>query len=71
MRVAATVVQSPEQRHRLESLSRGRRVQVRIAERAEVVLLVSGGGNQDIEIAEHLGMTLGPGPHACEARRRL
>ena len=55
MRVAATVVQSPEQRHRLESLSRGRRVQVRIAERAEVVLLVSGGGNQDIEIAEHLG----------------
>jgi len=56
MRVAATVILSPEQRQQLETLARGRRVQVRVAERAEVVLLAAA-GKQDIEIAEHLGMT--------------
>ena len=56
MRVADEVRLTEEQRQRLQALASGRRVQVRVAERAQVVLLAAE-GKQDIEIAEKLGIT--------------
>lgn len=56
MRVAAVIVLSSEQRQELEALSVGRRVEVRVAERAAVVLQAAA-GKQDIEIAKSLRMT--------------
>lgn len=51
MRVAVPVVLSVEEREELERLARGRKVSVRVAERARIVLLASE-GKQNQEIAE-------------------
>jgi transposase len=51
MRVAVSVVLSAEDRNRLERLSRGRTVAVRVVERARIILLAAG-GKQNQEIAK-------------------
>ncbi len=56
MRVAEPVTLTLEQRRSLEAMAVGRRVQVRAAERARVVLMAAE-GNQDQEIAQALGIT--------------
>jgi transposase len=58
MRVAVPIVLSAEERVELERLARGRKVAVRVAERARIVLLASE-GKQNQEIAE-----------ICEVTRR-
>lgn len=55
MRKAPTVALSEEVRDRLEKLSRGRSVEVRVAERATIVLLAAE-GLENTEIAERLGV---------------
>lgn len=55
MRKAPTVALSDEVRERLEKLSRGRSVEVRVAERATIVLLAAG-GLENTEIAARLGV---------------
>lgn len=55
MRKAPTVALSEEARERLEKLSRGRSVEVRVAERATIVLLAAE-GLENTEIAERLGV---------------
>ena len=54
MKVAVSIVLSPEERAELEKLARGRRVAVRVAERARIVLLAAE-GKQNREIAEISG----------------
>lgn len=56
MRVAPAISLTHEQRAELQALAEGRRVQVRVAERARLVLLAAA-GRQDLEIAELLGIT--------------
>lgn len=56
MRVAPTITLTEEQSDQLRALVAGRRVQVRVAERARMVLLAAE-GRQDKEIAELLGVT--------------
>jgi transposase len=56
MKVAASIVLSPEERAELEKLARGRKVAVRVAERARIVLLAAE-GKQNREIAEISGAT--------------
>ena len=53
MRIAPKVVVSIEQRAQLESWAKARRVPVRLAQRAQIVLLAAE-GKQDIEIADEL-----------------
>ncbi|MGH9439806.1 MAG: IS630 family transposase [Terriglobia bacterium] len=55
MRVAAQVVLSVEQRAKLESYARGRRIAARLLLRAKIVLLAAE-GSQDLEIAAMLGV---------------
>jgi transposase len=54
MKVAVSIVLSPEERAELEKLARGRRVAVRVAERARIALLAAE-GKQNREIAEISG----------------
>jgi transposase len=56
MRRAKSIVLEPERREELERLARGRRVPVRLAERARVVLLAADGKDNQ-EIAEAMGMS--------------
>jgi transposase len=56
MRVAATITLTQEHSDQLRTLVTGRRVQVRVAERARIVLLAAE-GRQDKEIAALLGIT--------------
>jgi transposase len=56
MRRATPNVLEPERREELERLARGRRVPVRLAERARVVLLAADGKDNQ-EIAEAMGMS--------------
>jgi transposase len=56
MKVAVSIVLSPEERAELEKLARGRKVAVRVAERARIVLLAAE-GKQNREIAEISGAT--------------
>jgi transposase len=56
MKVAVPVVLSVEEREELEKLARGRKVAVRVAERARIVLLAAE-GKQNREIAEICGVT--------------
>ena len=56
MKVAASIVLSTEERSELEKLARGRKVAVRVAERARIVLLAAE-GKQNREIAEICGAT--------------
>ena len=53
MRIAPKVIVSAEQRAQLESWAKGRRVPVRLAQRAQIVLLAAD-GKRDIEIADEL-----------------
>jgi len=55
MRIAPQVMMTTEQRAQLEAWSNGRRVPVRLAQRAKIVLLASE-GRTDIEIAAALGI---------------
>jgi transposase len=56
MKVAVAIVLSAEEREELEKLARGRKVAVRVAERARIVLLAAE-GKQNQEIAEICGVT--------------
>lgn len=56
MKVAVRVVLSAAEREEVEKLARGRRVAVRVAERARIVLLAAE-GKQNQEIAEICGVT--------------
>jgi transposase len=56
MKVAASIVLSAEERDELEKLARGRRIAVRVVERARIVLLAAE-GKQNREIAEISGVT--------------
>lgn len=56
MKVAVPVVLSAEERKELEKLARGRKVAVRVAERARIVLQAAE-GKQNQEIAEFCGVT--------------
>ena len=56
MRRAAPIVLEPTQREQLQRLARGRRVPVRLAERARIVLLAADGKDNQ-EIAEAMGMS--------------
>lgn len=56
MKVAASIVLAPEERSELEKLARGRKVAVRVAERARIVLLAAE-GKQNREIAAISGAT--------------
>jgi transposase len=56
MKVAVSVVLSAEEREELKKLARGRKVAVRVAERASIVLLAAE-GKQNQEIAEICGVT--------------
>ena len=67
MRVAPAVVLTDEQRAELTALARGRTVQVRVAQRARIVLRAAE-GRQDLQIAGELGC--GP-PCARRWRRRF
>ena len=53
MRIAPKVIVSTEQRAQLESWAKGRRVPVRLAQRARIVLLAAD-GQRDLEIADEL-----------------
>jgi transposase len=55
MRVARPVILTPEQQTRLQAAAEGRRVSVRLAERARIVLLAAE-GLQDKQIAARLGI---------------
>lgn len=55
MRVARPVTLTPEQQKRLQAVADGRRVSVRLAERASIVLLAAQ-GLQDKQIAARLGI---------------
>lgn len=57
MKIAASIVLSAEERNDLEKLGRGRKVAVRVAERARIVLLAAE-GKQNREIAEVSGASL-------------
>src|SRR3954470_19216683 len=56
MKVAVAIVLSAEEREELEKLARGRKVAVRVAERARIVLLAAE-GKQNQEIAKICGVT--------------
>src|SRR3954471_22530960 len=56
MKVAVAIVLSAEERAELEKLARGRKVAVRVAERARIVLLAAE-GKQNREIAKISGTT--------------
>ena len=56
MRVAPAISLTHEQHAQLQALAEGRRIQVRVAERARLVLLAAA-GRQDLEIAELMGIT--------------
>ena len=56
MRIAQSIELSAEEKDHLEKLSRGRRVSVRLAERASMVLLAAEGMNNQ-EIGQSLGIT--------------
>ena len=56
MRIAQSIELSAEEKDHLEKLSRGRRVSVRLAERAAIVLLAAEGVNNQ-EIGQSLGIT--------------
>ncbi len=56
MRVAPRVELSDETKRELEKWAQGRKIPVRLAERARIVLL-AGQGRQDREIAAELGIT--------------
>jgi transposase len=56
MKVAVAIVLSAEEREELEKLARGRKVAVRVAERARIVLLAVE-GKQNQEIAKICGVT--------------
>jgi transposase len=56
MKVAVSIVLSAEERDELEKLARGRKVAVRVVERARIVLLAAE-GKQNREIAEISGAT--------------
>lgn len=56
MRRATVILLDPNQRQQLESLRRGRRVSVRLAERAGIVLLAAD-GLENQEIAQRLGIS--------------
>lgn len=56
MKVAVAIVLSAEEREELEKLARGRKVAVRVAERARIVLLAAN-GKQNQEIAKTCGVT--------------
>jgi len=56
MKVAVAIVLSAEEREELEKLARGRKVAVRVAERAKIVLLAAE-GKQNQEIAKICGVT--------------
>ena len=55
MRVAPEIVLTDDQRAQLEGYARGRRVAVRVAQRAKILLLAAD-GRQDKEVAERLGI---------------
>lgn len=55
MRVAPAISLSAEQRAELESLAAGRRIEVRVSERARIILLAAS-GKQDKQIAEELAV---------------
>ncbi len=61
MRQATPIVLTDEQREELERLSRGRRVSVRLAQRASIVLLAAD-GLENKQIGELLGH------HASDSR---
>lgn len=56
MRRAVEVTITDEQRNQLTKWSRGKRTEVRLAERATIVLLAAE-GLQNIEIGERLGVS--------------
>ena len=56
MRIAQNIELCAGEKDRLEQLSRGRRVSVRLAERATIVLLAAN-GNTNEEIGQTLGIT--------------
>lgn len=56
MRVAVNIVLEPSERQRLKQLSRSRSTSVRLAERAQIVLLAAA-GKENGEIAEVLGIS--------------
>lgn len=56
MRVAPVIILSYEEKKQLEQLSRGKRTEVRIAERARIILLAADGCQND-EIAARLGVS--------------
>jgi transposase len=56
MKVAVSIVLSAEEREELEKLARGRKIAVRVVERARIVLLAAE-GKQNREIAELSGAT--------------
>lgn len=55
MRVAPAIMLTNAQRSELEQLSLNRRSEVRVSERARVILL-AGSGLQNVEIARRLGV---------------
>lgn len=57
MRVALPVELSAEQRTALEAWANGRKTEVRVAERARVILLAAD-GKQNLEIAETLSISV-------------
>jgi transposase len=56
VKVAVSIVLSAEEREELEKLARGRKIAVRVVERARIVLLAAE-GKQNREIAEISGAT--------------
>jgi transposase len=56
MRIAPRVALTPEERNQLEQLARGKRTEVRVAERARIILLAAEGLQND-QIAAHLGIS--------------
>jgi len=56
MKVAVAIVLSAEEREELEKLAQGRKVAVRVAERARIVLLAAD-GKQNQEVAKTCGVT--------------
>ena len=55
MRIAPAIVLTPDERARLEGYARSRSAAVRVAQRAQILLLAAG-GKQDKEIAQELGI---------------
>ncbi|MBN4054965.1 IS630 family transposase, partial [Acidimicrobium ferrooxidans] len=56
MRIAPAIELSPDERRTLERLARGRRTEVRLVERARMILL-AGDGMLNKDIAVELGTT--------------